>query len=238
MLVYRGLHVADDDLVALSHLLGEVVTAKTGEHAHPEIATITLDPARTNAVLAAYRQGNFLWHIDGATDALPQKATLLTAIEVEASDGGDTEFANTYLSYEALPAAEKERYADLQVEHSFAAAQAKVRPDATEAERAGWDRLAPRVHPLVWTRRNGRRSLLLGATTARVIGLSDEEGSALLTHLLDFATQPQFTLRHRWEKGDLVLFDNTGMLHRAMPFEPTSPRLMHRTTLVGEEVVA
>jgi alpha-ketoglutarate-dependent taurine dioxygenase len=52
------------------------------------------------------------------------------------------------------------------------------------------------------------------------------------------STQPQFVLRHRWRVGDLVVWDNTGMLHRAIPYELTSRRLMHRTTLVGDEAIA
>jgi alpha-ketoglutarate-dependent taurine dioxygenase len=54
---------------------------------------------------------------------------------------------------------------------------------------------------------------------------------------LDWSTQPQFTLRQKWRTGDLVIWDNTGMLHRALPFAPTSVRLLHRTTLVGEEAI-
>ena len=68
VVVFPEINIADDDLVEFSRLLGEVVANPTGEHAYPEIATITLDPAKTNAVLAWFRQGNFLWHIDGMTD--------------------------------------------------------------------------------------------------------------------------------------------------------------------------
>jgi len=95
-----------------------------------------------------------------------------------------------------------------------------------------------RTHPLVWTRRDGRKSLLLGATAAEVVGWPAEKGRALLDRLLEWSTQPQFVLRHRWRRGDLVVFDNTGMLHHALPFEPKSRRMMHRTTLVGIEPVA
>jgi alpha-ketoglutarate-dependent taurine dioxygenase len=196
-----------------------------------------MDPAKTNAMLASYRQGNFHWHIDGATDAVPQKATLLTAREVDPA-GGDTEFANIYASYAALPEAERTEIADLKVEHSFAHAQSLANPDATDEQRATWNRVPARVHPLVWTRRNGRKSLLLGATAGEVIGWPTDRGRALLDRLVTWATQPQFTLRHTWRKGDLVMWDNTGMLHRALPFDPTSIRLMHRTTLRGEEPVA
>ena len=234
VLVYREIGISDEQLLDLSRMLGTPVVQPTGEHKYPEIQTITLDPNKTNALLASYRQGNFHWHIDGATDAVPQKATLLTARAVDPS-GGDTEFASSYAAYAALSADEQAEIADLQVVHTFAHAQSLANPQASEAERAGWDRVAPRVHPLVWTHRDGRRSMLLGATAAEVVGMSADQGRALLDRLLEWSTQPQFTLRHRWHTGDLVIWDNTGMLHRALPFEPTSVRLMHRTTLAGEE---
>ncbi|MFC5752911.1 TauD/TfdA dioxygenase family protein [Actinomadura rugatobispora] len=237
VVIYRELGIGDDDLVAFTRLLGEPVVAKTSEHRHPEIDTITLDPAKTNAALAAVRRGNFHWHIDGATIDVPQQATLLTAREVDPA-GGDTEFANTFLAYQALPEKEKAELDGLRVVHSFAAAQLRANPEASERERAVWERVSPKVHPLVWTRQNGRRSLLVGATAGEVVGRPPEEGRALLDRLTEWATQPRFVLRHRWRRGDLVIWDNTGMLHRAMPFEPTSLRLMHRTTLVGEEAVA
>ena len=236
VVVYREIGVDDDDLLSFSRSMGTVLVQSTGEHRYPEIQTITLDPAKTNAVLASYRQGNFHWHIDGATLEVPQKATLLTAREIDPA-GGDTEFASTYAAYDALPDDEKQHIESLQVVHSFAAAQALANPNAGAEERANWDRVPARVHPLVWKRRDGRRSLVLGATAGEVVGWPEEQGRALLDRLLDWVTQPRFTLRHTWRKGDLVLWDNTGMLHRAMPFDPTSMRLMHRTTLVGEESV-
>ncbi|MGZ4702474.1 MAG: TauD/TfdA dioxygenase family protein [Ilumatobacteraceae bacterium] len=237
VLVFPEIGISDPDLVAFSRLLGTVVANPTGEHEHPEIATITLDPQKTNALLAWFRQGNFLWHIDGATDEVPQKATLLTARQVDPA-GGDTEFASTYAAYAALPDADKQRIAGLRVIHSFATAQERAHPDATPDEQAGWDRVPTRVHPLVWTRKDGRKSLLLGATASEIVGWPAGEGAALLDRLLQWATQPQFVLRHHWRPGDLVIWDNTGMLHHALPFDPTSQRLMHRTTLVGEEAVA
>jgi alpha-ketoglutarate-dependent taurine dioxygenase len=237
VVVYREINISDEQLVSFSRRLGTLVVQPTGEHQYPEIQTITLDPSKTNALLASYRQGNFHWHIDGAIDEYPQKATFLTARAVDPA-GGDTEFANTYAAFAALTDDERAEIADLLVVHSFAHAQSLANPDATEEQRRSWDRVATRVHPLVWTRANGRQSLLIGATAAEIVGRSTELGRALLDRLLDWSTQPQFTLRHTWRTGDLVIWDNTGMLHRALPFDPTSVRLMHRTTLVGVEPVS
>lgn len=235
VVVYREVDIADADLVAFSRLLGEVVVAPMGGlPEHPEVSPVTLDPEKSS--LAAYRKGTFFWHIDGANDVVPQKATLLTAREVS-EEGGDTEFANTYAAYEALPDDEKERLAGVRVVHSLAASQLLANPDATPAQRAAWAKVPSREHPLVWTRPDGRRSMLLGATAEHVVGMSPSEGRALLDRLLEWATQPQFVLRHAWRRGDLVVWDNTGMLHRALPYD-TAKRLMHRTTLVGEQVVA
>lgn len=236
VVVYREVRVDDDQLVAFSRRLGEVLPVpRGGEAMHPEVDVISLDPDKS--VLAAVRQGTFFWHLDGTRQEVPEKATLLTALEVS-DEGGDTEFASTYRAYDALSQDEKDQIADLRVVHSFTAAQLLVHPDAAPEERAGWDKIPAREHPLVWRRRDGRRSLLIGATADHVLGMPRDEGRALLDRLLDFATLPQFTLRHHWRRGDLVVWDNTGMLHRAIPYQATSRRLMHRTTLVGEEAVA
>ncbi|RBM21886.1 taurine catabolism dioxygenase TauD [Prauserella sp. PE36] len=237
VVVFREAAVDDDQLVAFSRLLGEVVPLPMGgDKAHPEIQRITRDPAKSK--LAAYREATFFWHIDGTTDEVPNKATVLTARQVSDDGGGDTEFANTFAAFEALPAAEKAELEGLRVVHSFAASQLLVQPNPSPKERAAWDRNPVREHPLVWTRRNGRKSLLVGATAGELVGREPGEGKALLDRLLTWATQPRFVLRHRWRPGDLVVWDNTGMLHRALPYSATSARLMHRTSLAGEEKVA
>ncbi|WP_019927628.1 TauD/TfdA family dioxygenase [Nocardia sp. BMG111209] len=237
VVIYREAHLDDDELVAFSRLLGEVVPLPMGgDPAHPQIQKVTRDASKSK--LAAYREGTFFWHIDGTTAAVPDKATLLTARQIADDDTGDTEFANTYAAYESLPAAERAELEELRVVHSFAASQLLVYPDPSPKERAAWDRNPSREHPLVWTRRSGRRSMVLGSTAAEVVGRSREEGRALLDRLLDWATQPRFVLRHSWRVGDLVIWDNTGMLHRARPYGEHSARLMHRTSLAGEEAVA
>jgi len=236
VVVYRDAHVGDDDLVAFSHLLGDVVVAPMGGLTdHPEISPVSLDPARSE--LAAYRRSTFFWHIDGANDRVPQKATLLAAREV-ADEGGDTEFADTYAAYAALSDGERERLAAVKVVHSMEASQLLVYPEPTPKQRAAWSSVPSREHPLVWTRPDGRTSLLVGATAGEVVGRDRVEGRALLDDLLDHCTQPQFVRRHQWRPGDLVVWDNTGMLHRALPYEPTSRRLLHRTTLAGDLAVA
>ena len=236
VIVYREAHISDADLVAFSRALGEVVVAGAGGHPrYPEISPVSLDP--TKSALAGLRRSTIFWHADGLLDSVPQKATLLTARDV-ADDGGDTEFANTYAAYDALPEAKKTELAGYRVVHSVTASQLLLNPTPTDDQRAAWDRAPSREHPLVWRHKDGRHSLLIGATAGQIVGKTSDESRTVLQELLDWTTQPQFVLRHRWTVGDLVVWDNTGMLHRAIPYEPTSPRLMHRTTLVGEEAIA
>lgn len=236
VVVYREAHITDADLVTFSCSLGEVVVAGTGGHPdHPEISPVTLDPNKS--ALAGLRRSTIFWHTDGLIDQIPQKATLLTAREV-ADEGGDTEFANTYAAFAALPAEKQAELEGYRVVHSVAASQLLLNPNPTAEQRAKWDRAPSREHPLVWRRRDGRKSLLIGATAGEIVGMDAEQSRVLLDEILDWSTQQRFVLRHAWRVGDLVVWDNTGMLHRAIPYEPTSRRLMHRTTLIGEEAIA
>ena len=231
-LVLRDLHLDDATQVAFSKKLGRVEVFGKGEH--PEIFRVTLDPAKNPA--ASYLRGTFAWHIDGMTEDIPIMATLLSARAV-ATTGGETEFASTYGAYDELSDAEKTRFLQLQVVHTFERSQRLVDDNPTPEELALWRKRPSKTHPLVWTHRSGRRSLVLGATATDVVGMSRGEGEALLDELLERATAPDRIYRHTWAVGDLVIWDNRGVLHRACKYEPTSPRDMHRTTLYGDEPV-
>jgi alpha-ketoglutarate-dependent taurine dioxygenase len=231
-LVIRGLHIDDATQVAFSKRLGRVVVLGRGEN--PEIFRVTLDPAKNPA--AEYLRGTFDWHIDGCTDDVPIMATLLSAHAV-AESGGETEFSSTYAAYDDLSDEEKERYLSLRVVHTIEASQRLVNSDPSPEEVAIWRTRPSKEHPLVWTHQSGRRSLVLGATASHVVGLDHDEGRALLADLLARSTTPERIYRHEWEVGDLVIWDNRGVLHRACPYDAASPRDMHRTTLHGDEPI-
>jgi alpha-ketoglutarate-dependent taurine dioxygenase len=187
--------------------------------------------------LADYLQGSFYWPIDGSADDSPNLANLLTAVKLS-NTGGATQFVNTYAAYETLPVEDKNMLADLKVVHSIEASQRYFKPEPSYDELMGWRRYPAKTHPLVWTHKSGRRSLVLGSTASYILGLSPEDSTALLTRLRDWATQPQFTYQHDWTVGDLVIWDNTGTMHRATYYDPKSGRLMNRTILEGEEAIA
>jgi alpha-ketoglutarate-dependent taurine dioxygenase len=235
-LVFRRLHLDPESQVAFCRRLGDI-DMSPGHHPVPGIYRVTLDPEKN--ANADYLRGTFVWHIDGCTpldDEPPLKATLLTA-HATADDGGDTEFASTYRAYDDLTEDEQGRFSALRVEHTLESSQRLVNPDPTPEAVARWRTRPGHVHPLVWKHNTGRRSLVLGASTSHVVGMDRDEGRALLDDLLDRATRPERVYRHEWSVGDTVIWDNRGVLHRAVPYEPTSPREMLRTTLLGDEPI-
>jgi alpha-ketoglutarate-dependent taurine dioxygenase len=231
-LVFRDLHIDDATQVAFSRKLGEVEVFGQGEL--PEIFRVTLDPAKNP--VASYLKGTFDWHIDGCTEDIPIMATMLSAHAV-ADTGGETEFASTYGAYDVLSDEEKVRFDSVRVVHTIEAAQRLAFPDPSPEEVAIWRKRPAKVHPLVWRHRSGRCSLVLGATTDHVVGMDRDEGRALLDDLLARSTTPDRVYRHEWNVGDVVIWDNRGVLHRACPYDPSSPRDMHRTTFAGDEAI-
>ncbi|MGW0174767.1 TauD/TfdA dioxygenase family protein [Rhodococcus sp. NPDC003322] len=228
VLVVRGLHLDDEAQLAFSRRFGEVVQPRTGM----ELMTVSLDPAVSRS--AEYLHATLNWHIDDTCSDVPAKVTVLTCRQ-PAATGGGTEFASTYAAYEALPEAERKRYEGLRVLHSFEAAQRTACPDPTDEQLAGWRTLPTHESSLIWERRDGRRSLVIGATADHVVGMDPVESRALLDEVQEWATQERFCHTHEWEAGDMVVWDNTGMLHRALPYDASSERLMRRSTVVGDE---
>jgi alpha-ketoglutarate-dependent taurine dioxygenase len=236
VLVFRDLDLDPETQVAFCQRIGELDYSE-GHHPVPGIYRVTRDAAKNSA--AEYLKGTFHWHIDGCTPLHgepPQKATLLSAKAVTDS-GGDTEFASTYAAYDALSEEEKQQFAALRVLHSLEASQRLVYPDPTPEQIEGWRTRPTSVHPLVWTHRSGRKSLLISAGAEHVVGMDAVESRALLDELMERATKDDLVYRHHWSIGDTVIWDNTGVMHRATPYPAGSPREMLRTTIFGDEPI-
>lgn len=179
-----------------------------------------------------------VWHTDMSYNPLPPRASLLYALEVPA-DGGNTGFLNMYAAYETLPPALKRAIEGKSCIHDSS------RNSAGEL-RKGFQRTMDvrhtpgAVHPLV--RRHpitGRKALFLGRRPGAYIhGLEVEESEALLDAIWAHATQEKFAWYQKWRAGDLVMWDNRCVMHRRDAFDESLRRLMHRTQIVGETVLA
>jgi alpha-ketoglutarate-dependent taurine dioxygenase len=237
VLVFPGLDLNPQAQVAFCRRLGEVDHSSDGHHPVPGIYPITLDKSKNSS--AAYLRATFDWHIDGCTpieDTFPQMATVLSAVHV-AERGGETEFVSSYAAYDAHTDDEKELFVSLRVVHSLEASQRRVTPDPSPEVVARWRSRRTHEHPLVWTHRSGRKSLVLGASADYIVGMEPDEGRALLAEVLDRATDAERVYSHNWSVGDTVIWDNRGVLHRAAPYDPDSPREMLRTTVLGDEPI-
>jgi len=199
VLLFRQLGMTDEEQVAFARTLGEVIPQGVNG-----INKISLDP-RVNSA-ADYLHGTFYWHIDGAQDDVPARASLLTA-RVISSVGGQTEFASTYAAYEDLPADKKRQIDRLRVVHSQEYIQRVVVPNPTPAQLARWRELPEKSHPMAWTHRSGRKSLVLGLTAGRVVGMAPQESRRLLDEMQAWAAQPQFVYRHQGTIGEVLIRD-------------------------------
>jgi alpha-ketoglutarate-dependent taurine dioxygenase len=239
VLVFPQIHLNDERFVALSSALGEKEEVKaTADGSAPSdkgVYRISLD--KDDKTQLEYVKGNDFWHMDGTSYKVPGKGTLLKC-ENPPSEGGDTGFANLFAAYDALPRPRKQQLEHLRVRHCLAAVGRKLYEQPTADDYARWDAVFPLTeHPLVWKQRDGRTSLLIGATADSIVGLPEAEGKAMLQELVDWCTQERFTYRHHWQKGDLVIFNNPGLLHRSYPYSNAAGRVMHRTTLKGCEAI-
>jgi alpha-ketoglutarate-dependent taurine dioxygenase len=117
------------------------------------------------------------------------------------------------------------------------ASQRRRHPRPTEDQLDRWRARPISEHPLVWTHRDGRKSLVLGTSCDHVVGMDVDDGRALLDRLLTWTTRPDRVYRHVWSVGDTVIWDNRGVVHRAIPYGAESGREMLRTTVLGDEPI-
>ncbi|GFG72402.1 TauD/TfdA dioxygenase family protein [Mycolicibacter senuensis] len=232
VLVFPQIGFTDAEQVAFTETLGTLAPERDGE----AVYDVTLD-TKVNKQ-ADYLKGSFYWHLDGTMNQVPILASLLSSKVLPAGGGGDTEFCNTYAAYEELPEDDKGQIASLRAMHSAWNSLLYHDPEPDFATLRQMMAIGQTELPVVWTHRSGRKSLILGCTASNVVGMEYSEGVKTLVRLRDWATQPQFVYRHQWSVGDLVMWDNTGTMHRALPYDPDSGRMLRRTKLAGEEPFA
>ena len=230
ILVFPEIHFTETEQIAFTRTLG--TPASEGSDGKTT-AKISLD-AKQNPATAEFLKGSLYWHIDGTNSDVPIFASLLSCV-VPAPSGGNTGFCNTYAAYDALSAAQRAEYDPLRVVHAPWASLFYYRPEPSLDMLTAIQALGEKELPLVWTHASGRKSLILGCTARNVVGLDPKDSSALLVGLREWATSNVFSYSHAWTKGDLVMWDNTGTMHRAETYDPACGRLMLRTKLEGNE---
>ncbi|MDB5602413.1 MAG: Taurine dioxygenase [Xanthobacteraceae bacterium] len=174
------------------------------------------------------------YHTDHSNDREPPKATALHAVKLP-NTGGDTQFVNMYEAYDALPEQTKKKIDGLQARHVYQSKHSERKlPKLSEERKAIASESV--LHPLVRTHpRSGRKALYINPIRIEeLIGMDDAEAIPLLDQLLEHATQIKFQYRHKWQAGDVVIWDNRCLMHKANGDYPVGEvRYLYRLMLKG-----
>ena len=236
VILMRNQFLSDDEQIAFSSKFGPLErTIKASPTGGTYFARQSNLDLRTGEILSSdsrrmkYQKGNLLWHADSTFKKMPSLCSILTAREVP-PEGGATEFASTKAAYELLSPERQAELDGLIVEHDLIHSRERIGFRFTAEEAA---QTPPVRHQLVQVNPvTGRKSLMIGQHAARIVGWSYEEGRALLDELLELATRPENTFSHQWRVGDMIIWDNRAILHRATSYDSTRfRRLMQRTTI-------
>ena len=230
VLVFPQINFSDDEQIEFTKTLGNY----TAENADGSVSKITLD-VKENPAAAEYLKGSLYWHIDGTMNGVPILASMLSCKVPSPKGTGNTGFCNTYAAWDDLPADQKAEIEQLRVVHGVWPTVFYYEPEPSMAKLKGMMGVGENELPLVWKHQSGRKSLVLGCTAQRVLGVSAMKSAEIIHGLREWATSEPFHYSHEWSVGDCVMWDNTGTMHRAEWYDPDGDRMMVRTKLQGEE---
>ncbi len=237
ILVFRDQRLTKDQQYAFTLNFGEIedqhVSRLVDSVRYAAVHTVSNLDRDGNPSARLEERGNYFWHTDKSYHATPSLLTMLHAVELPGM-GGETQFANMAMAYAGLPKAVRQQIAGLRAVHSWEASRRNSgsRP-ATEAQQR---ERPPVTHPVVCTHPDtGAPALYLGNHVSHIEGMPATESRDLIARLMAHAMQPRFVYSHRWREGDLVLWDNRCLLHRALANYAmgTARRILHRTVVRG-----
>lgn len=244
VIVLRGQTLSPEQHIAFSAYFGQLEPHILPQYLVPgykelvRLSNIVDDGGRPIGVVDAGR----IWHTDGHFLERPNMYSILFAIEVPHADNGaplgTTRFVNTACAFSQLPDATQRRLEGLQGVNSLAAVYETMRRSNVGKERAPLTDEQRRefVHPVVRTHPvTGEKCIYVSkAATSRILGLSRQESDALIDELSAWCARDDLVYNHRWQVGDLLMWDNCATQHLAVgDYGPHQRRLMHRTTLGG-----
>ena len=237
VLIFPGQELSAEQQVAFAKRFGEIeiLTPDKRREAVP-ISNVKPDGTRFPEDHDATQilRGNEGWHTDSSYMPLAAKASVLSAHVVPSKDG-QTEWADMRAAYEALDEATRERIAALRAHHSLYYSQAKIGHAGKDGMISGFHADGAPLRPLVKRHPvTGRDALYIGRHAHAIPGLPDAESERLLDELMDFACRPPRTVAHDWQVGDVVVWDNRCVLHRARPYDYDEPRVMVHTRIAGD----
>jgi taurine dioxygenase len=237
VLVFPDQDLSEEDQLRFTARFGELgkrlrkVAAPEGNRVSHSGTMLISNIREDGKPIGSLPDGEMMFHSDGAYAKRPFRYTLLYALEVP-SVGGNTQFANMYKAYDALPDSLKAKLANCHAEHLYYAGN---RPDAPDRSLSG-----VRQHPVfIEHEETGRTALYVSRLmTSKIVELPEDEGKDVLAQLLDHTEKPEFVYEHVWTPGDFVVWDNRCLNHARTDFSEGERRLLRRTTVFGTDPVA
>ena len=238
VLVFREQRLGSAEFLAAAQLFGDVFQQHNPRFSLPEcplVHYVSNEDFYPDGRRYIPGEG---YHTDHSNAECPPKATLLHAVSLP-SRGGDTQYVNMHLAYQRLSKETKEEIAGLEAIHLYQSPHSKRR--VYDLPAGAREKIPEAVrHPIVRTHpESGRKALYINPIRIEGIpGMAEPAALALLDRLLDHATRPEFEYRHRWQPGDLVIWDNRCLLHKANPdYDMAERRYLYRLMLQGDRPV-
>jgi alpha-ketoglutarate-dependent taurine dioxygenase len=235
VLVFPGQHIEEAAHIAMGERVGDLEQLVADKKSVP-ISNRKADGAKVDEASDHFQilKGNEGWHTDSTYMPLSARASILAA-QVVPDQGGQTEWADMRAAYDALDQATREQIANLAAYHSLFYSQSKVGHSVNSGASYGLGNQQIPLRPLVKVHPvTGRAALFIGRHAYGIPGMSEEDSEALLSRLVEFACQSPRVFAHTWQPGDLVLWDNRCVLHRARPYDYSLPRIMRHVRVAGD----
>lgn len=242
LLVFPGQHLERREQVAFASRFG-AIEHLFGTSGIVPISNLGGDgqPLPDDSLPMQIMRGNEGWHTDSSYMPISARASVLQA-KIVPEAGGQTAWADMRAAFDALDADMRSRISKLSAHHSIRHSQAVIGHTEADADASarrggyGFDVQEPPLRPLVKPHPvTGRPALFIGRHAYGIPGLSPEDSETLLAELMDFACRPPRVYEHRWRPGDVAIWDNRCVLHRARPYDHSVPRLMLHTRIAGDE---
>ena len=238
LLCFPDQDMNDEKQLGFTQLLGEpeaehVRFGSTGEISYfGTVGNVKDDGNLQDGVNARYQSGNQLWHSDSSFRETPSFVSILHAYEVPPT-GGETEFVSMRSGYSRLSRDQQQHIASLHVIHDYVFSRSTVAPVNPNHAAS----LPPVMHPLVRVNpENGLKNFYIGSHARSVVGMSGTQSRELLDMLLEHTTEPEQILRHSWEPGQTIIWDNRCLLHRGVGYDANRwRRRMRQTRVIGGE---
>lgn len=236
VLVFRRQALSEKEIVEVSAIFGTPqVVHRTDwiSPEHPEVILVSNLKDQDNKQIGMPGSNDVEWHTDQSYVANPSTGAMLYAVEIPNDGGGSTWWTNMRVGYDQLPEDLRAESADKRAVLSYVKRLAGYNEQAAKVTQEMLQKTPPVAQPMVYTHPvTGKKSMFLDPTTTiGVEGMSDEEGIALVDRLRDACTRPDQVYKHRWQVGDVILWDNALTMHRRDQYESAQRRFLKRTTI-------